>query len=124
MNHFANRVGTWAKENKLSSALVVGLVLGVLFLTGTPIWWEPAKDAWRWAATPHGVPGWVLVVTATVVLVGYAKGLFDSGVGGGPCRSPLPNRPNRADRRKSIRLQRKLMACSGDARSTTARFTN
>jgi len=73
VNHLIHRLGTWAKENKLASALLIGVVLGVLFLTGTPIWWEPAKNAGQWALAHHSVAGWVLVLAAPVVLAGYAK---------------------------------------------------
>lgn len=78
MNPFAHRIRTWAQENKLASALIVGGGLGVLFLTGAPFWWGPARRglllACQWGLVSHGVPGWVLAAAAPVILMAYARG--------------------------------------------------
>lgn len=74
MTRLVHQIRSWAQENKVWSSLIVGAFLGTLFLTGAPVWWEPAKTVWRWGTTPHGIPGWVLVLMAPGVLIGYAQG--------------------------------------------------
>jgi len=74
VTRLVHQIRSLAQENKVWSSLIVGATLGTLFLTGAPIWWEPAKTVWRWGTTPHGIPGWVLILMAPMVLIGYAQG--------------------------------------------------
>lgn len=93
MIHFNSRLRTWAQENKLFSAVIVGGGLGILFLTGAPFWWESAHRSvwasWQWGVNSHGVSGWVLVAAAPVVLGAYAKGALRLWRG----LRPLPTPP-------------------------------
>lgn len=90
MSTFTKRIRSWCHENKLMGALFVG----VLFLTGTPFWWEPARSgfraSWQWALTPHGVSGWVLLLVAPVVLGIYGRGALRLWRGWRPSPAPSP----------------------------------